>query len=446
MGHTPTDPTGTWSALDGVVTRVVDTRAEIARLQAQESGLLAEAADLVMVRTASRREAGKRWDTDLALREVTSELGAAMRLSDRAVQARMASASTLDQSFPATRAAFEAGEIDAGHVSAIIDAGCSVADADLRAQYEQLLLEAARFETPTRLRSIARVVAARLDPESVADQQQRARERRHIRVINLDDDMARVMADVSAAHAHAIHDRLTQMGRNVREARADAEADDGVARVVDTRTLDEIRADIFVDMLLTAAPTGHGEGDSLGAIRGRVQVTIPVLTAAGLGDEPALLAGYGPIDRDTAARLAAGAPGWDRVMTHPHTGAPLAVDRYHPSAELRRFLSVRDERCRFPGCIQRPWRCDLDHTVDAAFGGPTSAENLAHLCRRHHTVKHASAWTVEQLGGGILKWTSPTARSYLDKPPGVVQFVPSHMWGARRKVGHRDYGADPPPF
>ena len=37
-------------------------------------------------------------------------------------------------------------------------------------------------------------------------------------------------------------------------------------------------------------------------------------------------------------------------MFHPHTGATLAVDRYRPSAELRRFLRVRDERCRFPGC------------------------------------------------------------------------------------------------
>ena len=70
-----------------------------------------------------------------------------------------------------------------------------------------------------------------------------------------------------------------------------------------------------------------------------MQITVPVLTAAGQSDEPALLAGYGPIDTETAQRLAAGAPGWDRVMFHPHTGATLAVDRYRPSAELAQVPS-----------------------------------------------------------------------------------------------------------
>ena len=108
------------------------------------------------------------------------------------------------------------------------------------------------------------------------------------------------------------------------------------------RSLDELRADIFADLILTAAPTAHGEGDALASIRAEVQITVPVLTAAGTSSEPALLAGYGPIDRETACALAAEAPGWDRVMYHPHTGLPLAVDRYRPSAELRRFLPPRD--------------------------------------------------------------------------------------------------------
>ncbi|WP_137844449.1 HNH endonuclease signature motif containing protein [Microbacterium sp. 2FI] len=446
MGHMPIDSPGTWSALDRVVTGVVDTRAQIARLQAQEAALLAEAGELVLERTASRRASGKRWDTDLALREVTSELGAAMRLSDRSVQARMASASSLTRSFPATLAAFEGGRIDAAHVSAIIDAGISIGDPDVRAQYEHVVLEAAGFETPTRLRAIARIVAARLDPETVAELQRRARDGRQVRVIDLGDSMGRLLADVPAAHAYAILDRLTQMAYEVRDGGDEQDADAEAERLEDPRTLAELRADILVDMLLTAAPTGHGRADALGAIQGRVQITVPVLTAAGIGDEPALLAGYGPIDRETAARLAADAPGWDRVMTHPHTGVPLAVDRYHPSAELRRFLGVRDERCRFPGCIQRPWRCDVDHTVDAAYGGPTCHENLAHLCRRHHTVKHATAWTVRQLENGILEWTSPTGRPYVDKPPAAVQFVPSDAYESATPRPPADYGGDPPPF
>ena len=450
-------------ALDHLVSRVVRTRAEIARMQADEAALLAEAAELVLRREQDRRDAGKRAPHDLPLREVTSELGAAMRLSDRAVQERISTASTLLDSFPETFVSLRDGRIDLAHATAIIDAGAGLADPTLRAEYERIVLDAAQFETPYRLRAIARVVAARIDPEMVAELQSRARGARRVRVIDIGDGMARLLADLPAVLAHAIHDLLTQMAHEVREAASDAEAaltaetaesgeaaeggetecDGGRAVTVtgpaihgasadseprrDDRTMDELRADILADLVLTGIPSAHGEGDALSMIRAHVQVTVPVLTAAGHSDEPALLAGYGPIDRETAQQLAAGAPGWDRVMFHPHTGATLAVDRYRPSAELRRFLRVRDERCRFPGCTQRPWRCDLDHTLDHALGGETRDCNLAHFCRRHHTVKHATGWKVRQLGHGTLEWISLTGRRYLDRPPSLVQFVPSRQ-------------------
>jgi hypothetical protein len=152
---------------------------------------------------------------------------------------------------------------------------------------------------------------------------------------------------------------------------------------------------------------------------------------AGVQETGATLAGYGPIDPETARCLAADAPGWDRVMTHPVTGAVLAVDRYRPSADLLRALRVRDEHCRFPGCRQPVRRCDVDHTHDAALGGDTHIDNLAHLCRRHHTLKHATDWQVRQLGAGSLEWTSPTGLVYIDVPTPTLRFIPS---------------GDPPPF
>lgn len=69
-------------------------------------------------------------------------------------------------------------------------------------------------------------------------------------------------------------------------------------------------------------------------------------------------------------------------------------------------------------------RCDCDHTVAAADGGPTEAENLAHFCRRHHTDKHQTAWRVRQLGRGVIEWIGPTGRRYADRPPAVVRFLP----------------------
>jgi CheY-like chemotaxis protein len=99
--------------------------------------------------------------------------------------------------------------------------------------------------------------------------------------------------------------------------------------------------------------------------------------------------------------------------------------------DLLRALRVRDEHCRFPGCRQPVRRCDVDHTHDAALGGQTEIHNLAHLCRRHHTLKHATDWQVRQLGGGSLEWTSPTGLVYIDVPTPTLPFIPS---------------GDPPPF
>ena len=81
---------------------------------------------------------------------------------------------------------------------------------------------------------------------------------------------------------------------------------------------------------------------------------MPVLTLLGQADEPATLDGYGPIDLETARRLAGGAKSWVRILTHPVTGTVLDVDRktYRVPKALRRWLGVREPVCPFPGCIR----------------------------------------------------------------------------------------------
>jgi hypothetical protein len=223
-----------------------------------------------------------------------------------------------------------------------------------------------------------------------------------------------------------MHDRITQQARAIQDADP-----------ADSRTLDQIRADLVADMVLTTVPSvdmGAGLSDGqggLGTIRAIVNVTVPALALAGVTDEPAELVGRCPIDPVTARQLAGHATGWDRVLADPITGCVLAVDRYTPSADMKRFLRARDQHCRFPGCRQPAHRCDRDHTLDYALGGETSVCNLACLCKRHHTLKGETAWTVRQLGGGVLEWTSPGGHVYIDKPPPAIHFTPN---------------TDPPPF
>ncbi|MFJ3957958.1 HNH endonuclease signature motif containing protein [Arthrobacter sp. NPDC090010] len=167
------------------------------------------------------------------------------------------------------------------------------------------------------------------------------------------------------------------------------------------------------------------------------------------------LNGHHVLDPESARLLAGAASGWNRVLTDPVSGDVLAVDRYRPSAALRRYLSARDGRCRFPGCcIGAAW-LDVDHTEDAMHGGATTVGNLAGLCRRHHLLKHHSQWTVQQVGGGTLEWRSPTGKAYSDRPP-----VPATWTALLREQddgplslgqlgapGHRAcHAPDPPPF
>ncbi|MGA0566960.1 HNH endonuclease signature motif containing protein [Rathayibacter sp. KR2-224] len=145
----------------------------------------------------------------------------------------------------------------------------------------------------------------------------------------------------------------------------------------------------------------------------------------------------GPIPPDMARRLVAHAPGLTRVLTHPVTGRVLDVDRasYKVPKSLRNWLMVRDGWCRFPGCFRRAISCEADHTIPWEHGGTTSADNLAHLCRKHHRLKGLTDWRVAQVKAargkdgappiGTLSWVSPTGRSYVTRP---AEGVGTTMW------------------
>jgi hypothetical protein len=185
------------------------------------------------------------------------------------------------------------------------------------------------------------------------------------------------------------------------------------------RTFAQLKADAFCELMLTGAAPGTAHA----GIRPQVLVTVPVLTLLKLDDEPASLEGYGPIPADVARRLAAEAPSFVRLLTHPETGAVLSVgrDRYAVPADMRLFLRARDETCRGVGCGRRAGSSDIDHGHDWAHGGLTAVDNLAHLCRGDHTRKHRLGWKLRHLPGGTLEWTSPFGRTYRTEPSAVIR-------------------------
>ncbi|MDF2562191.1 MAG: hypothetical protein K0R99_3637 [Microbacterium sp.] len=407
----------------------------ISSLQAARDGVLAVGSRLALqvADEADHPDFG-----DLAARTVAAEMAAALRVSDRTVQARMTEAVWRVERFPLVWAAQGAGRISAAHARAICDAAEHLEDAADRDAYSAEMVSFAESESPNRVSRHGRQVAERFQSRSVDERHREAREKRSVWVKDVGDGMSQLGLLGPAALVHGAFERLTQMAQSVQKSGSPEQASaqehespeqepaSSEREVVDQRTIAQLRADLALDLLLTGAPAGHDTSEGLlGAIRGAVSITVPVTTLMGEGATPAELDGRTPIDIGTAKALAGAASGWDRILTHPITGALLAVDRYRPGSELKRHLRARDQRCRFPTCGYASRECDIDHHHDAARGGPTAVSNLGHLCRRHHVLKHHSPWVVEVLGDGAYAWTSPTGRVYIDRPQpqNTVTFV-----------------------
>lgn len=205
----------------------------------------------------------------------------------------------------------------------------------------------------------------------------------------------------------------------------------------DDRGLGAGRADALVDRLLTGrldgtSPTSNTDtaadthaDDAGGPVVTRqvcVDVTVPLTTVLGLSDTPGELGGYGSIDAHLACELAFSSDAtWRRLLTDPMTGTVLDVGttRYRAPSGLDRFVRLRDQACRWPGCTTPATRCDLDHTRSFP-DGPTSEDNLVTLCRRHHRLKTLAGFTTEQDSDGHWRLTTPTGRVITTEPPDLA--------------------------
>jgi len=75
-------------------------------------------------------------------------------------------------------------------------------------------------------------------------------------------------------------------------------------------------------------------------------------------------------------------------------------------------VQVRDRYCVGPTCVRPARACDLDHTIDHAFGGLSKADNLGTACKHDHRMKHRGGWTLTQPSEGVFSWHSRTGTRY----------------------------------
>jgi 5-methylcytosine-specific restriction endonuclease McrA len=295
--------------------------------------------------------------------------------------------------------------------------------AEVLPRFEAAVLRAAETRTSTQFAKVAVKVREQMHPVSLPERAAAGFATRRVVLRPDADGMAWLNAYLRADEAQAAYARLSRIAVAL-DADEAAAASPGDPAPEQHRTKDQRRADAYRDLLLDGVgPGGLGHG-----IRGTVHLTVPALTLLDRDDEPAILEGYGPIDPETARRIAGTATSWTRVLTHPETGCRLSVgkEQYAPPADMRRYLQIRDETCQGIGCNRRATISEIDHTQPWNTGGQTNVDNLVHLCKGCHRLKHQSSFSTSQGPNGVLTWTSPGGKKYTSKPTPVRPSDPPH--------------------
>ncbi len=408
----------------------LDGLAEAARLEARAAALKVRlAAEYLQAAEALAPPAATPRDSTAREMAVVSEIACVLTVSERTAGALLAEARTLTAGLPLTLAALQAGTISWQHARIMVDETANLDPAGAAALEAHFLDPAAPNPArgcpagelvPGRFRAKARTWRERHHPVSIETRHTESSEDRRVEYCPDRDGMAWLSAYVPADTAAGIWERITAAARALQ---GPAEA----------RTLPQLRADIAATWLLTSGNAGGGAADAktvagqgeglpeglAGGVpspRAQVLITVPVMALLGATDEPAVLDGHGPIPPSMARRLVAdGADSFYRVLTDPRDGAPLEIGRssYRVPKALRQWLRLRDGKCPFPGCNSTSLDNDADHLLAWADGGTTGISNLGQPCRKHHRLKHGSAWRPTTASKtGPPGWTSPAGRQY----------------------------------
>ncbi len=342
-------------------------------------------------------------------RSVRLELAAGMRITEHAAAGLIAQAEALVHRYPTVLESLSRARMTVRHAELLVDAVDAV-EPDLRADIVPHAVQLAELQPVGVFRRSMRKLIEVVHSPTLAERHGVALQARRVIVEPAEDGMAWLLSFMPAVEARAIHGRATAIAKVLA-------AQDGEAR-----TLDQLRADVVADLLIDGETDVHPTAAR--GIRATVAVTVPALSlldeSGDVVGEPATVEGVGPIPISQARELCGGADGWMRILTHPETAMVLSVGReqYRPPPAMRRLVRWRADRCMAPGCGIPATRCEIDHTIAWNDGGVTSIDNLAPLCKGHHTVKHHGGSQVRQIddSGGALEWTSPAGRRYRVEP------------------------------
>lgn len=335
-----------------------------------------------------------------------TELRAALHLTRRAADGWVHLALRLRNEFPELLALLDSGELDLPRVRAIDYATFGLPDALARAVVDAIISDAPHLTTG-QLGARIRKLIIDLEPEAAQEQYEAAVDHRYVVVYAGEANTADVRAsNLPPDRVSAISQRINKIAQSLRT--------DG-----ETRTMDQLRADVFMDLL---AGANH---ETVG--RGVVDIRVDLETLTGLAQRSGDLGGYGPVVADIARQTVDQNPDAEFrfMVTDPKTHRPVKIGttRRRPSADQQRIVEMFHLRCVFPGCRMPATQCDLDHRIPYAHDGPTVEVNLAPVCPHDHQIRHDAGWTHFIDDDGYYVWISPLGVTYRNPPDEVQTFT-----------------------
>jgi hypothetical protein len=313
------------------------------------------------------------------------------KLSGGAAMERVGVARQLNQ-LPKFEAALSRGEIGYQHVAVMAKSAEHVGAAAVRKE-EAKLLEVARTMDPGQFTGVAKSFEHRVDAEGVLAEANRAYARRYLHISEPKDGTVRLDGLLDAEGGATLK---TALGALMKPSKND------------DRSSGQRQADALVEVSRRQL-SGKGLPDVAGQ-RPHLIIRASADTVAGLPGAPAgeLVLG-GTIPAETVRRVAC-----DAAITLITGRGELEHEISHASrtisASLRRKLEARDDRCVFEGCDMPARWTDGHHLIHWADGGPTTLENLALLCRGHHTKVHEEGWRLRRRNEGGYTAIPPPRR------------------------------------
>ena len=330
-----------------------------------------------------------------AAEAAAAEVRAALHLTRRSADTEISIALELQARLPQVHHLLATGVLDMRRARVLLDGTSHLDDDIARRIVDQIADDAATFTTG-QLRARLRRLCIEAEPDDATRRYEDAVQERRIAVEANDSGTANLLGmDLPPDRVTAAAQRINRIARSLRHNGED-------------RTMDQLRADVYLDLL---CGTNHTTTS-----RGVVDLRIDLTTLAELNNHPGDLAGYGPVIADIARRVAKDETDteWRYTITNPNNGQPIhtGTTRRRPSAAQRRNVEARNPICVFPGCRMPAVGSDLDHRTRWADGGATEEGNLGPLCRHDHCIRHQHGWAYRPLPNGDHQWTSRLGHTY----------------------------------